>query len=1096
MSDPLTAVHGLALGTPAAWVLAARRQPYVAALLHALRSRRRIVSLIAYGAITAVAYLTAFEVRFDLAWPARYTSTVVRSLPLLVVLRVVAGHVWRLSAQRWRFVGASDIRRLLMAVITGSAVFVPLAWALGFHPAIPRSVLILEPALTLLLTTGLWLSYRTAFELSRRREVGSGPVRKVVVVGAGEAGEALVREMILHPTGYRPVAFADDDPVRQGASLHGVEVLGGTVALRDIARRTCADEIVIAIPSADPANLRRIVQSCDATELPYRVLPGIADVLKGDVSLAQLREVRIEDLLGRDPVELDLPELARDLAGQAVLITGAAGSIGSELARQVARHRPRRLVLLDQSETGLFYLELELRELASDVEIVPVVADVVDAAAVERVYVVHRPSRVFHAAAYKHVPMMEVNAREALRNNVIGTWRVGAAAGRHRVEKFVLVSSDKAVRPANMMGATKRAAEILVLELQEAYPRTVFGAVRFGNVLGSAGSVIPVFKRQLEAGKPLTVTHPDVTRYFMTIPEASQLVLQSSLLPELGGRIAMLEMGPPVRIVDLARSLVRLAGGGRGNGSIVFTGLRPGEKLNEELVAPGERATATAIPKVRILHPDTAGRLGLLARMPQWNRLLAEWRPDRVVAELVQIVPELAEWGVGAAAPECDGRTAIARGNGGHQVSTRRNSGNGGAGRWKGGRGADPERAAVRAPAKVSVYAPTPGRIYLSPPHLGRDERRSVADAIASNWIAPAGPHVDAFEREFAATVGSPHATAVSSGTAALHLALRLAGVGERDTVFVSALTFVASVNPVLYLGATPYFIDSERRSWNMDPALLADALETHARWGRPPKAVVLVHLYGQSADTASIKEACDRHGVTLVEDAAEALGATYHGAAPGTFGAFGIYSFNGNKIITTSGGGMLVSPDGEAVARARKLASQAREPAPHYEHVEVGHNYRLSNVLAALGRAQLRRLEARVAARRRVFAFYQDALGDLPGLSFMPEASWGRSTRWLTCVTIDQAEFGAERDAVLGALAAENIEARPVWKPMHRQPLFAGLGVAGGAVAEDLFARGLCLPSGSALTTEQVARVAGIVRGVAAGARRRVRLPAGAVAS
>jgi pyridoxal phosphate-dependent aminotransferase EpsN len=377
-----------------------------------------------------------------------------------------------------------------------------------------------------------------------------------------------------------------------------------------------------------------------------------------------------------------------------------------------------------------------------------------------------------------------------------------------------------------------------------------------------------------------------------------------------------------------------------------------------------------------------------------------------------------------------------------------------------------------------------PERIHLSPPHLGEDEQRMVADAITSNWIAPVGPDVDAFEREFAAAVGSPNAAAVSSGTAAIHLALRLAGVGTGDTVFVSTLTFVASVNPAAYLGATPYFIDSDRQSWNMDPALLTEALDAHARAGKLPKAVILVHLYGQSADIAPIRSACDRHGVVLIEDAAEALGATYRGTTPGTFGEFGIYSFNGNKIITTSGGGMLVSRDADLVARARKLASQAREPAPHYEHAEMGYNYRLSNILAAMGRAQLRRLEARVAAKRRIFEVYREVLGDLPGLTFMPEAPWGRSTRWLTCATINPAEFGADRDAVIAALAARNIEARPVWKPMHQQPLFAGIGVAGGAVADELFARGICLPSGTAITTDELDRVCSIVRRVSIGGR------------
>jgi pyridoxal phosphate-dependent aminotransferase EpsN len=370
-----------------------------------------------------------------------------------------------------------------------------------------------------------------------------------------------------------------------------------------------------------------------------------------------------------------------------------------------------------------------------------------------------------------------------------------------------------------------------------------------------------------------------------------------------------------------------------------------------------------------------------------------------------------------------------------------------------------------------------PERIYLSPPHQGPEDAQLVANAMASNWLAPVGPELNAFEREFEAAVGAEHAVAVASGTAALHLALRLAGVERGDVVLVSTLTFAASVNPILYLGATPHFVDSERESWNMDPALLAEALDLLARRGRRPKAVVLVHLYGQSADVGPIMEACRRHDVALVEDAAEALGATYRGQAPGTFGAFGIYSFNGNKIITTSGGGMLVSPDSDMANHARKLATQAREPALHYEHAEVGYNYRMSNVLAALGRGQLRLLEDRVRARRANFERYHEALADLPGVAFMPEASWGRATRWLTCLTIDADEFGADRTQVIDRLAEENIEARPVWKPMHLQPVFEEFGCVGGEVAADLFARGLCLPSGSALTAEQVDRVVGIVR-------------------
>ncbi|MGQ0649206.1 MAG: DegT/DnrJ/EryC1/StrS family aminotransferase [Gemmatimonadaceae bacterium] len=367
-------------------------------------------------------------------------------------------------------------------------------------------------------------------------------------------------------------------------------------------------------------------------------------------------------------------------------------------------------------------------------------------------------------------------------------------------------------------------------------------------------------------------------------------------------------------------------------------------------------------------------------------------------------------------------------------------------------------------------------RIHLSPPHIGTDEARLVAEAFATNWIAPVGPHVDAFEREIAAQVGVDHAVAVSSGTAALHLALLAQGIGKSDQVWVSTLTFAASVFPVTYVGATPVFIDSEHPTWNMDPALLAQALEDAARRNRLPRAVVLVHLYGQPANVDPILDACDRWGVPLIEDAAEALGARYRGQAPGSFGAAGFYSFNGNKIITTSGGGMLVTNNAETARISRMLSTQSREPVAHYEHRTIGYNYRLSNVLAGIGRAQLQVLEARVAARRAVFARYAKALSPLPGLTFMPEETFGspfsRSSRWLTTLRIDPVQFGATRDDVRVALERADIESRPLWKPMHQQPVFAGCRAIGGEVSDELFASGLCLPSGSALTIEEQDRV------------------------
>jgi dTDP-4-amino-4,6-dideoxygalactose transaminase len=366
-------------------------------------------------------------------------------------------------------------------------------------------------------------------------------------------------------------------------------------------------------------------------------------------------------------------------------------------------------------------------------------------------------------------------------------------------------------------------------------------------------------------------------------------------------------------------------------------------------------------------------------------------------------------------------------------------------------------------------------RIWLSSPHLGEEETAFVADAFKTNWIAPLGPHVDGFERELAAHVGVGHAAAVSSGTAAIHLGLLLLGVQPGDTVFCSSLTFVASCNPILYCGAKPVFIDSERETWNMSPAALERALQWAKGEGRLPRCVIVVNLYGQSADMDAIAPLCERYGVPVLEDAAESLGALYKGRASGSLGKIGVYSFNGNKIITTSGGGMLVAEDPALMQRARKLATQARESAAHYEHVELGFNYRMSNVLAGIGRGQLRVLEQRVQQRRQVFERYRQALAGETDLQWMPEPQGYRSTRWLTCFTLAGPDAAVRRDLVLRALERHSIEARPVWKPMHQQPLFRGAPYfsAGNAdVSGSLFEAGICLPSGSNLTGQQQDRV------------------------
>ncbi len=363
-------------------------------------------------------------------------------------------------------------------------------------------------------------------------------------------------------------------------------------------------------------------------------------------------------------------------------------------------------------------------------------------------------------------------------------------------------------------------------------------------------------------------------------------------------------------------------------------------------------------------------------------------------------------------------------------------------------------------------------KVWLSAPDLRGNEKKYADEAFATNWVAPIGPNIDAFEREFAAKVGAKHAVAVSSGTAALHLALRIAGIGAGDEVVCSSLTFIASATPILMQGAKPVFIDSDEKSWNLDPVLLSAFLEKRAKAGKLPKAVVPVHLYGQCVDMDPVRAVCEKYGVIMIEDAAEALGANYKGRAPGGFGLAGIFSFNGNKIITTSSGGMLVTDDAAFAAKARFLATQTRDPAPHYQHSEWGYNYRMSNVLAGIGRGQLEQLDAKVDRRRAHCDAYMSAFADLPGVTFMPEADFGRCTRWLTCITVDPKVAGTDREKIRLALDSANIESRPVWKPMHLQPVFADCEMIGGGVSEKLFADGLCLPSGSGMTDAERDRV------------------------
>ena len=563
---------------------------------------RRVVAALVYTGITMCALGIAYLVHSDfnpgslLGWPFN------RVLLSLLLVRLGVNYLFSLGLGRWRYVGIRDFGRLLIATTVGSVVFfVLMKWSFGVLGSVPVSIVLLEWILTGYMTGGVWVMYRVLYEITRVRQ--GAKQRRVLVLGAGEAAQMLIAQMLRSSAGYLPVGILDDDPAKNRTRIHGVKVFGPTRDLDEVCSKLDVEEIIIGIPSATSEELRTIMRYSESVELPIKILPGMDDVLHGDASLSQVRGLELEDLLGRDPVQLALPELAESIRDQNVLVTGAAGSIGSELARQISINNPRTVILYDQAETPLYYLELELLDLAPDLEIVPVVASVTDQEALTQVFETYKPQKVYHAAAYKHVPLMEHNPRSAALTNILGTYLVGLAAARTGAQAFVLVSTDKAVRPTNVMGATKQVAERVVLNLQEQYPDTSFGAVRFGNVLGSSGSVIPLFERQLERGEPLTLTDENITRYFMTIPEAVQLILKASLLDSFPGHIAMLDMGEPVRILDLARNMLRLSGRPFKLGeNVIVTGLRPGEKMHEELSAPDETVFDTEEHRVFIVE--------------------------------------------------------------------------------------------------------------------------------------------------------------------------------------------------------------------------------------------------------------------------------------------------------------------------------------------------------------------------------------------------------------------------------------------------------------------------------------------------------------
>ena len=611
----------------------------IAQMKHLVLKYRRVLIVGLHLVLIGGANYAAFWLRFDGNIPTEEARYAWQMLPWLLVIRLVVFIPFGLYQGLWRYTGIWDLRNIILAVVSSAVAFYGLVhWGFGLE-LYPRSIFIIDALLLVFLMGGVRMIRRLCQELP-----DLAPRRRVLIYGAGDAGEMILRDMKNHISvyKYKPIGFLDDNPKKIGRHIHGVPVLGNRASLANIVIKNRPQEVIIAIPSAKHEIIRDLVKSLEQLNVVIKTVPNLRDIKDGHVNLSQTRLISSEDLLDRVPVGLDTEPVRRFVNGKRILVTGAAGSIGSELCRQIAMHEPAMLVLLDKSEGGLFNIDTELGQKYPQLKKAAALVDIKHVNPLREVFRQYLPEIVLHAAAYKHVPMMEFHPEEAVLNNIVGTSRLSHVAIEFKVNKFMVISTDKAVNPTNVMGATKRVAEIYIdaLECNVRNAETVFSAVRFGNVLGSSGSVVPIFRRQIENGGPVTVTHQEITRYFMTIPEAVQLVLRAVTLAE-GGEIFVLDMGQPVKLLDMARNLIRSAGLVPDKDiAIKFVGLRPGEKLHEELIGPDETVEPTEADKILKIRPTFhVNPLALLERILEMEKLAIAGESLGLLQILRDIVP-------------------------------------------------------------------------------------------------------------------------------------------------------------------------------------------------------------------------------------------------------------------------------------------------------------------------------------------------------------------------------------------------------------------------------------------------------------------------
>ncbi len=940
----------------------------------------------------------------------------------------------------WYTAGTDEVFYGMAANLSAGFVFFLLQLFLGqiFLPLV-----LLATLLSALFTLGGRSIYRTLRQMLLRREKRKNISEKVLVIGGGSGGTITVKEMISNPHNpLYPVAILDDDPKLLGKRNAGVPILGKINDLEAVAREIGANTILLAIPSLSDERKREILSRCKNTGLHIKTMPTVYEAESEDAFVKSIRSIATEELLGKQKVTIDDQKIRKCCSGKTVLVTGAGGMMGKEISQVLAEHDPKTLVVVDSNENSLIELHKSLEARYPGVTIAPMIATVKHESNIQRIFNHYRPEVVLHCAFLNKTVTMNNGPSEILFNNVFGTLNVAKAAHEYQTEKFIMLSTDKALRPNHLVNATQRIAEMIIQSMDQT-SNTKFSAVRFGNVADNAHYYIERFKREIRQGGPLTLEDQALTRYFLAPEDAAKLIVEAGSIMK-GGEVFALDMGPPLSMYNLAKDFITLSGYKPGKDiQISITGNIKPLDIKEEVLTDEHGLNKTAHRKILQTRAVFDNYLELKEKLDQLELILGKANDETITRTVIKTVKELI--------PSARHLTFQ-------------------------------EAMLAREETYPQAVFGKSRPIWLASPHMGGLEQHYVKEAFDTNWIAPVGPNVNAFEKEMEEYIGVKSAAAMVSGTGAIHIALRLLDMHEGDYVFCSTLTFSGSANPIIYEKATPVFIDSEPDTWNMSPKALEKALRKHAEMDKLPKAVIVVNLYGQSADYDAIQGLCGKYRVPIIEDAAESVGATYKGKQTGTFGEFGVFSFNGNKIITTSGGGMLVSDDEGAIKKSKFLITQARDPARHYQHSELGFNYRMSNVVAGIGRGQLKVLEIRVDKKKDIYHYYKDAFEDIKDITMMPIAETGEPNYWLSALTIAKDSPVKPLDIIL-ALEKEEIESRPVWKPMHMQPFYVKYPYYrhedNFSVSEDLFRRGLCMPSDTKMTEEDLDKVIDIVRGL-----------------